>query len=219
MVIEAQRDIEKDLLTRYPIVIGIDEVGRGALAGPVVVAAVVTSRAAGEPPPGLRDSKLLSAARREALAPLCASWATAWAIGEATPAEIDAQGIVWALQSAASRALAEIAQRLDLRGGVILLDGTHNWISDQHANDLPVLTRAKADRDCTVVAAASVIAKVQRDRDMVRAHQHAPGYHWAGNKGYGSPSHLAAIAQHGPHPMHRRTWLRALADPSAAGLR
>lgn len=208
MVVEATAELERALHDEgFRYVIGIDEVGRGAIAGPVMVGVTVRSQSSPDAPAGLRDSKLLSAARREALAPLAASWAQPWALGEASAAEIDQLGIIACLRLAAERALADIWQAgVPPEQSVILLDGTHNWLAGiQPAPTVRV--RAKADRDCCVVAAASVIAKVERDRRMTIAHADAPQYEWAGNKGYGSAGHLAAIAEHGPHPLHRHSWL------------
>ena len=89
----------------------------------------------------------------------------------------------------------------------MLLDGSHDWLSPALARPLPVHTRVKADRDCVSVAAASVVAKVYRDRIMIEADARHPGYGWTGNKGYGSAGHFAAIAELGASEFHRRTWL------------
>ena len=199
------------------LVCGMDEVGRGALSGPVTVGAVLvdpTCRAL----PGVRDSKLLTPAARDALVPRIRRWSVAWAVGHAEPDEIDEVGIVAALRRAGWRALADLPTRPD----VVLLDGSHDWLTPPaqasllDAVDVPALdppavaplvtTRVKADLTCTSVAAASVLAKVERDAIMATRHDWHPEYGWAGNKGYASPDHLAALSALGPCPQHRRSW-------------
>jgi ribonuclease HII len=190
-------------------VIGIDEVGRGALAGPVGVGVAVVDASVGQHPDGLRDSKLLSEKRREALAPLAASWTLFSAVGLASADEVDEFGIIAALGIAGKRALAELHWAgVGIQDSVILLDGAHDWLSPALVSPLRVQTRIKADRDCASVSAASVIAKVHRDRLMIDADGQHPGYGWVGNKGYGSTAHMAAIAELGPTPLHRHTWLK-----------
>jgi ribonuclease HII len=196
-------------------VIGCDEVGRGAIAGPVGVGVAVVDARIGAHPEGLRDSKMLSEKRRELLAPLAAEWATFSAVGLASAEEVDAFGIIAALGIAGKRALSLLhAAGAPIRESVILLDGSHDWLSPSLASPLHVQTRVKADRDCASVAAASVIAKVHRDRLMIAAEADHPGYGWAGNKGYGSAAHYAAIAELGATPMHRHTWLHAASPDS-----
>ena len=191
-------------------VIGCDEVGRGALAGPVAVGLCVVDRNSGAHPVGLRDSKLLSEKKREELAPLAAAWALHSAVGLASSAEVDEFGIIAALGIAGRRALISLHESGALvRESVILLDGAHDWLSPALAKPLTVLTRVKADRDCSSVAAASVVAKVHRDRLMIDADSVHPGYGWSGNKGYGSAAHLAAIAELGATDFHRRSWLKS----------
>ena len=191
-------------------VIGCDEVGRGAIAGPVAVGICVVDVSIGAMPEGLRDSKLLSEKRREALAPLAASWALFSAVGLATAKEVDEVGIIAALGLAGKRALLSLHEAGALvRESVILLDGSHDWLTPALQSPVRVITRVKADRDCASVAAASVVAKVHRDRLMIDAHDSTPGYGWSSNKGYGSAGHFAAIAQLGATDFHRRTWLHA----------
>ena len=191
-------------------VIGVDEVGRGAIAGPVAVGVAVVSRELGAHPVGLRDSKLLSEKRRDILAPLTVEWAHYSAVGIATNDEVDQLGIVAALGIAGRRALVELHELgARVRESVVLLDGSHDWLSPALARPLTVHTRVKADRDCVSVAAASVVAKVHRDRLMIEADARHPGYGWTGNKGYGSAGHFAAIAELGASEFHRRTWLHA----------
>lgn len=193
-------------------VIGMDEVGRGAIAGPVAVGACVVDAEIGAHPAGLRDSKLLSEKRRDAMAPLAQSWARFSAVGLATAEEVDELGIVAALGIAGKRALVSLHEAgAAIAESVVLLDGSHNWLSAALSSPLSVQVRVKADRDCASVAAASVIAKVHRDALMVEADSLTPGYGWASNKGYGSAAHFAAIAELGATNFHRRTWLHASA--------
>jgi ribonuclease HII len=191
-------------------VIGCDEVGRGAIAGPVAVGLCVVDVTVGSMPDGLRDSKLLSEKRREQLAPLAASWALFSSVGLATAGEVDEFGIIVALGLAGRRALVSLHEAGALiRESVILLDGSHDWLTPALQSPLRLTTRVKADRDCASVAAASVVAKVHRDRLMIDANSVSPGYGWASNKGYGSAGHFAAIAELGATDFHRRTWLHA----------
>lgn len=189
-------------------VIGCDEVGRGAIAGPVAVGLSVVGVGIGRHPVGLRDSKMLSEKRREELAPLAQGWSHFSAVGLASALEVDRIGIIAALALAGRRALTELHEAgLAIHDSVVLLDGSHDWLSPGLAKPPRVRTRVKADRDCASVAAASVIAKVHRDRLMIAADAETPGYGWSGNKGYGSTEHFAAIAALGPTELHRQTWL------------
>jgi ribonuclease HII len=189
-------------------IVGCDEVGRGALAGPVAVGMVVVDRSVGKPPAGLRDSKMLSEMRREELAPRCHSWARFAAVGLATADEIDEFGIIASLGFAGSRALQQLgALGASVADCTVLLDGSHDWLTPALAVRVPVVTRVKADRDCVSVAAASVVAKVHRDRMMIDYDVTNPGYGWASNKGYASQAHLDAIGRLGPSALHRKTWL------------
>jgi ribonuclease HII len=232
--------LEKALLREgHEVIAGMDEVGRGALAGPVsvgVVAVHVTTRQA---PSGVRDSKLLTPAAREALVPRLRRWAPAHAVGHAEPEEVDAYGIIAALRLAGRRALT-------LRPTLVLLDGKHNWLTGSDSGavagaadalldldellarpappavPLPVeprvVTRIKADLRCAAVAAASVLAKVERDAIMVRRALDFPDYGWAENKGYSAPDHAGALRRLGPCSQHRRTWHLPLpGDEAAAG--
>lgn len=212
----ATREFELGLLAEHAPLVGMDEVGRGALAGPVAVGACAITGEEGPAPQGLADSKLLSAKRREELAPRVESWAAASAVGWASNTEIDRYGIVGALRLAGSRALAGIEERIG-PAALVLLDGSHDWLTapedllqGQDASGAPgmrtppVLTRVKADAQCTIVAAASVIAKVARDQHM-RALED-PGYSWASNKGYASAAHVEALEALGPSSLHRVSW-------------
>jgi ribonuclease HII len=215
------------------LVSGMDEVGRGALAGPVSVGLVVVDASTRTAPRGLTDSKLLSPAAREAMVGPLRGWALAWAVGHAGPAEIDAHGIVAALRLAGRRALSQVRRTLgDV--DVVLLDGSHDWLSRPHADlfeaaaldpganlDAPepgVRTMVKADLQCSSVAAASVLAKVERDGLLRRLAAQYPHFAWEQNKGYSAPAHLDALRRLGPTPQHRRSWnLRVLDDASTPG--
>jgi len=204
-------DIERELFAAAGggFLIAVDEVGRGALAGPVAVGMVVIGPEMPAFPEGLRDSKLLKEAVREGLAPQCASWGLFSAVGESTPAEIDEHGIVTALGIAGWRALGALrAAGAPVGEASVLLDGNHDWLNPVLETRMHVTTRVKADMACASVAAASVIAKVHRDHGMISLHDDYPQYGWLSNKGYGSAAHLAAIAESGPSEHHRRTWIR-----------
>ena len=191
-------------------VIGCDEVGRGAIAGPVAVGMSVVGPGVGAQPTGLRDSKMLSEKRRESLAPLAHEWSLHSAVGLATAAEVDTFGIMVALGLAGKRALAALHESgASIMDCVVLLDGSFDWLTPALSSPPRVRTQVKADRDCASVAAASVISKVHRDRLMIAADDSLPGYGWKGNKGYGSAEHFAAIANLGATELHRHTWLHS----------
>ena len=189
-------------------VIGCDEVGRGAIAGPVAIGLTVVDPRVRKYPEGLRDSKMLSEKRREELAPLAQSWSLVSVVGLATADEVDSIGIIAALGLAGRRALTQLHEAgVAIHESVVLLDGAHDWLTPALTKPPRVQLRVKADRDCASVAAASVIAKVHRDRIMIDADSVHPGYGWPGNKGYGSADHYAALDTLGPSAMHRHTWL------------
>lgn len=209
--------VERALLeSGATVVIGCDEVGRGAIAGPVGVGVAVLDPGRKRIPTGLRDSKLLPEADRVALAPRVRDWAAASAVGLAGNDEIDGVGISRCLGTAGARAIGGlVALGVGLGGAVVLLDGNWDWLTPGLiAAGLPVLpqvvTRIKADRDCASVSAASVVAKVHRDDLMIERHDDHPVYGWRSNKGYASRHHYAAIDVHGPCDWHRHTWLHAL---------
>ena len=192
-------------------VIGCDEVGRGAIAGPVGVGLAVVDLSVGAHPLGLRDSKMLAEKRREELAPLAASWALYTAVGLASADEVDRIGIIAALGLAGKRALVMLHELgASISQSVVLLDGSHDWLTPALSSPPRVQTRIKADQDCSSVAAASVVAKVHRDRLMIEADAGTPGYGWSGNKGYGSAAHYEAIDRLGASDLHRKTWLHSL---------
>jgi len=208
--------LERSLLREGArVLVGMDEVGRGALAGPVTVGAVAVDLGTRSGPQGVADSKLLSPAARQALVPALRRWGLARAVGHASPAEIDSLGIVGALRLAGRRALEAVRAEVG-EVDLVLLDGSHDWLSapqDLFSALEPdpwtaprVVTKVRADRSCASVAAASVLAKCERDALMVELHARHPQYRWDSNKGYGAPEHLAAIAQHGPSPHHRTSW-------------
>ncbi|TVL92700.1 ribonuclease HII [Streptomyces sp. SAJ15] len=178
------------------IIVGIDEVGRGAWAGPVTVCAAVTGLR--RPPAGLTDSKLLTPKRRTELARELESWVTAHALGHASPQEIDELGMTAALRLAATRALDGLPMRPD----AVILDGKHDYLGAPWR----VRTVIKGDRSCVVVAAASVIAKVYRDAMMVELGVEHSDFCFADNAGYPSPVHRAALEELGPTPHHRLSW-------------
>lgn len=179
----------------------VDEVGRGALAGPVAVGVVVIDGRVAAAPHGVRDSKECDVATRESLAPQVRAWAARSAVGMASAREIDAVGIISALALAAARALNATGVSPD----IVLLDGKHDWMS-RVAPRTRVVTHVKADATCAAVAAASIIAKVARDAHMVRLAQDHPAYAWERNKGYAAPEHVAALQSLGPSPWHRLSW-------------
>lgn len=189
------------------VVAGIDEVGRGALAGPVSVG-VVAVTVCETWPDGLADSKELTRLQREALCPTLFEFGVSRAVGHASPGEIDEFGIVGALRLAGLRALAAVGS-VD----AVLLDGKHDWLTvaptlmDPEPQPTPPVTMViKGDSLCASIAAASVLAKVERDALMREAHDSHPHYGWDGNKGYGAAAHLDALRRLGPTPLHRVSW-------------
>ncbi len=191
------------------LVIGMDEVGRGAIAGPVGVGLSIVDIDTRTAPEGLKDSKLLPEVKREELQPRVARWVRHGAVGLASNERIEQIGIIAALGLAARRAIdAYREQGVDLTDAVVLLDGSHDWLSPAIDRALPVVMRVKADRTCASVAAASVLAKVHRDRLMIEKDAVHPGYLWTSNKGYASSEHYAGIDLHGPSALHRWSWLK-----------
>lgn len=206
----------------YTVVAGCDEVGRGALAGPVSVGVVAVDPLKVGPIEGVKDSKLLRESVRMKLVPEIRHWAAASAVGHATAAEIDSHGLVAALRLAGTRALALVS--LALTPDLVILDGNQNWLSapsqaqldfgaltggselEDAGAAMTVKTRIKADMTCLSVAAASVLAKVERDTMMAQYSLEYPEFDWATNKGYATAAHRAAIAKLGPTDFHRKTW-------------
>jgi len=205
--------LERRLLRECEIVISLDEVGRGALAGPVAVGAAVMDAAGARRrvPEGLRDSKLVTEKRRPDVAARATAWVRASSVGWASAAEVDQVGIMRALGLAASRAVQSVLdQGVAADGALVLLDGNHDYLSAVHPTPLTVRPVIKADRDCASVSAASVIAKVARDTYMAELHDGHPAYQWNRNKGYASLEHRDAIRVLGLSPHHRASW--AIAD-------
>jgi ribonuclease HII len=164
-------------------------------------------------PCGVRDSKLLTARAREELVPHIRRWAAGYAVGHASPAEIDELGIMGALRLAGHRAVAALPVAPD----TVLLDGNHDYLSHPGQASLfesapligllpPVVTMVKADLHCAAVAAASVLAKTARDAIMIDLAGQFPEYGWDENKGYASPAHMAALRRLGPTVHHRTSW-------------
>ncbi|WP_369044718.1 ribonuclease HII [Sinomonas sp. P10A9] len=208
-----------------PLIAGCDEVGRGALAGPVSVGIVVVDARSVVTRTVLRDSKLLTPERRVELVPLVRSWGVGCAVGHASAQEIDEVGIMDALRLAGVRALDELAAA-GVVPDVVHLDGNYNWLSRGGQASLfdlpsalpavPVETTIKADLSCQAVAAASILAKVARDAIMVGYGSDDPRFGWAVNKGYATAEHRAAILEHGPTELHRRSWHLGTAEEEQA---
>jgi ribonuclease HII len=177
------------------LIAGIDEAGRGPLAGPVVAAAVILDAA--KPIAGLRDSKELSARARTGLAAEIRAHALAWAVASADVREIDALNILQATLIAMRRAFDGLA-----------LAPAEAWIDGNRCPELPCFARAiiGGDREVAAISAASILAKTVRDAMLVDLDARYPEYGFARHKGYGTPEHLAALARHGPCPAHRRSF-------------
>ncbi len=177
------------------VVVGVDEVGRGAWAGPLVVGAAVVP--ADRRIYKIRDSKMLTEPEREAMFDRVSEWCRAWAIGLATHTECDELGMSAAQKLAAQRAI----QGLGLAPDRVLLDGNWDFVGGGITR-----TVVKGDATCVSIAAASILAKVSRDRMMRAEAENFPGFHFHANKGYPCPKHKLALAGMGPTTIHRRTW-------------
>jgi ribonuclease HII len=179
------------------VVAGIDEVGRGSWAGPVTYAAVVlpTDRRMYK----LRDSKMLTPDERERLAGRLSGFAEAIGIGHADSREIDGVGMSEAIRRAARRAM----DALPVRPDICLVDGNWDFLSGYGTHNECIV---RGDGHSASIAAASIVAKVTRDRLMVTASPDHPEYAFWSNKGYPSPPHRAALDEHGPCPLHRQSW-------------
>lgn len=220
------RTLENELLETHDYVGGLDEVGRGALAGPVSVGLAIVGRGTLDAfPEGLADSKQLTARARTDLVEPVHNWLVDCAVAHASPAEIDERGIVGALRLAGLRALQRVAER-GHAPDIVILDGVADWLTAPQPDLLtvlgdgrpsraapepavdtptpPVRMEVKADARCAVVAAASVLAKVERDSLMACLDD--PGYGWASNKGYASSAHIKALTELGASNQHRRSW-------------
>ena len=177
------------------LVAGVDEAGRGPLAGPVIAAAVILDER--DRIPGLADSKTLSERRREQLADVIMEKALAWSIGRADHLEIDRLNILNASLLAMQRAI----DGLSVTPGRVLVDG--NRCPD---TDYPATAIIQGDRTQACISAASILAKVNRDREMLEMDRHYPGYGFARHKGYPTRQHVRALSERGPCPIHRRSF-------------
>jgi ribonuclease HII len=189
-------------ITSDRLVIGVDEAGRGPLAGPVVAAAVVLGDAI---PIGLDDSKRLSAKRRavldEAVRRTCG-----WAVAVVEPEEIDRLNIFMATMEAMTRAVARLTAALEAPVETVLIDGNLTPAGRCSGWCWPARAIVGGDGIEPAISAASIIAKEWRDRLMLEAAAAHPHYGWERNKGYGTAEHLDALRRHGPTPLHRRSF-------------
>jgi ribonuclease HII len=216
----------------HRLLAGVDEVGRGAWAGPLTVGVAVIGVPEGSGPegldgrrrpptrrrvpPGLRDSKMLAEARREEVFTLVTRWCTAWAVGHAQPAECDELGMTAALRLATSRAFRNLPWGLE--PDAVVVDGPMDFVTPEAQGRLPlgnetidwwspeVRTEVDGDARCASVAAASVLAKVTRDRIMREQSACFPAFDFDRNKGYPSPAHQRALCGYGLTAVHRRSW-------------
>ncbi len=201
---EAMSLFEEELRGQgYHLIAGVDEAGRGPLAGPVVAAACILPE--GRTFYGLNDSKKMTEKRREALYGIIRDQALAWSIALVDQGEIDRTNILAATKEAMRRALRELPRKPQIALiDAVALEGL----------DYPVLAKVKGDALHNVIAAASVLAKVARDRLMVNWDKVYPDYGFAAHKGYGTPQHLEALRLHGPCPLHRRSFLGSIQGPA-----
>lgn len=183
----------------YKLICGVDEAGRGPLAGPVCAAAVILPR--GLEIPGLNDSKKLSEKKREALFEPIRAAALGYGVAFASVEEIEELNILGATFLAMNRAIAQ----LDPRPELALIDGNRS-----SGISLPSRCIIKGDSSCADIAAASVLAKVTRDRYMLEMAERYPQYHFEQHKGYGTKQHYEAIRRYGPSPIHRPSFLRKM---------
>ncbi len=202
------------------MVAGVDEVGRGAWAGPLSVGVAVLCRPPAVVPAGLRDSKQLLEHFREQLFDSVGSWCAAWAVGHAEPEECDAMGMTAALRLATRRAFGQLPDHA--RPDAVVLDGSFDYVSPPsepslfdevsdilRADGSPPVVRTVIGGDgrCATVAAASVLAKVTRDRMMRSVADSYPPFDFERNKGYPSPTHKVALRGYGLTAIHRRSWV------------
>jgi ribonuclease HII len=211
--LRVEKQLMRDGVTRLA---AMDEVGRGALAGPVTVGVVVVTAGIGRVPAGLADSKLHTPQMRQAMVVPIRRWVAEYAVGHAGADEIDAVGIIAALRTAGRRALGALSGPVD----AVLLDGNHNYLRESVEEIChPIVhVRIKADLTCAAVAAASVLAKTERDAILTGLSPSYPVYGFAENKGYGTPEHVAALRDHGPSVVHRRSWRLPCGEQMAEGM-
>jgi ribonuclease HII len=191
---------------------GLDEVGRGAWAGPMFVGAVVIDVACGPLPVGTKDSKCLSSAARRRLVPELEEWCVAWAIGEVSAREIDRIGLSAALRLAATRAIGGLSVAPD----ALIVDGPVDFVTRRRGRSEvsrpAVHPMVDGDERCGSVAAASILAKLARDGRMSSLARKHPVYGFDENKGYGTTQHAKAIESHGLCVQHRRSWALPSSD-------
>jgi ribonuclease HII len=188
--------VERELwIASTTVVVGVDEVGRGAWAGPLTVGAAVVPK--DRRVYKVRDSKMLTEAEREALFDRIAEWVDAWAVGHASHVECDELGMSAAQKLAAQRALAGLGVSPDH----VLIDGNWDFVGGGNTQRI-----VRGDATSLSISAASILAKVTRDRIMRDHAPNFPGYNFAANKGYPGPRHKAALAAMGPTTIHRRSW-------------
>ncbi|MEO6318554.1 MAG: ribonuclease HII [Acidimicrobiales bacterium] len=180
----------------HDVVVGIDEVGRGAWAGPLTLGAAVVPK--DRRVNKVRDSKMLTESEREAMFDRIADWCDAWSVGHASEEECDELGMSEAQRLAARRAL----DGLGLPADRVLLDGNWDFVGEGTSELL-----VKGDARCLSIAAASILAKVTRDRIMRAEAEHHPYWHFELNKGYPCPKHKVALRGVGPSAIHRRSWV------------
>ncbi len=178
----------------FEIVVGVDEVGRGAWAGPISVGAAVVPQ--DRRIYKVRDSKMLTEDEREAMFDRIAGWVEAWAVGHASHWECDHYGMSESQKLAARRAIAALGVQHD----VAIVDGNWDFVGGR------IRKLVRADAICLSVASASILAKVTRDRIMRRMAIRFPGYNFENNKGYNGPHHVEGLATLGPTPIHRKSW-------------
>ena len=194
------------------LIAGMDEVGRGALAGPVAVGVAAVDTAVAQPLEGLRDSKKLTVLQRERMAIAIPEWA-ATAVGLASADEIDTYGLSAALGLAGRRAWHQLVSTIGMPQGLVL-DGNTMWLNAAPHDvvraleplDTHVMLQTKADATCCTVSAAAITAKVARDALMIELAEQFPDYGWASNKGYGSVAHRSALNTLGVTDYHRKSW-------------
>ncbi len=200
----------------YELVAGVDEVGRGAWAGPLSVGVAVLREPVARMPRGLRDSKQIAEVHRERLFEKVAAWCDGWAVGHTSAEECDRYGMTVALVTATRRAFAQLPT--GMLPEAVVLDGNFDFVSracNDHEQVLPPEFRpvvhkfVKADASCVSVAAASVLAKVTRDRLMRELSDSYPAFEFDRNKGYPSPTHKRALRGYGLSAIHRRSWIFA----------
>lgn len=192
--------IERDLWEQgHTVIVGLDEVGRGAWAGPLAIGAVVLPKDSRVN--GVRDSKMLTEREREALFDKLTDWCTHWSVGMVDHDECDRIGMSAAQKLAAKRAI----EGLGVTPDHVLIDGNWDFVAETVGHGKTTLI-VKGDATCLSISTASVIAKVTRDRLLREMDEHFPGYNFAENKGYPCPKHKMALQAYGPSTFHRKSW-------------